>query len=253
LNRFATVVPASDPVVASQGIGGRFAPGRKFYAISSAGGSIAVGHDPIWFVVAPNVGIETAPEASELALVAALSGPLHARSVVVGHGVWGFEYIPKAGQHALALPGIPTDLPAWEFQSASGAVLTTGNTAGWRVVGNGRPGYLLYGDYWNETQGPAVASATLAGHGAVSIGVWDDTTGILLAQRRIQLTGGSVQARIPFAVPTPHPQSATFHGYGPFTIDPLPPPPGDTLEVRIFDYGHGSKPVALSVGIAPGS
>jgi hypothetical protein len=249
IHRFDQAVPANAEVVASQGIAGRFAPGRQLVEINGPGGSIALGRQPVWFVVAPEVGIETAPPASELALVADLAGPLHARPVAIGSGIWGYEYTPRKGQHRIELPGLPTVLPAWEFRSNSGTVVINGQPSQWAVIGNGGSGYLVYGDYWYPPTGPALGSATLSGQGTVSVEVWDVTTNTLLAQRRVQLGGTTVEVPVRFEVPAPQPQAATFHGFGPFRVDPLPPSVGDQIEVRVYSFGHAARPIALSVGM----
>jgi len=249
LNQFNREVPANDEVVASQGIIGRFSF-HPYQEIVGPGGSAHLSGGPVWFALTPSIGVETAPAAFEEALVAELSGPLHARSVVVGDGVYAYEYTPRAGQTRLRLPGLPTVLPSWLFHSVSGVVVTTGPPSRWRVVGRGRRGYLVHGDYWNDPTGPALATAELSGHGVVSVEVWDVTTNALLAEQRVTLAGSRVQARVPFDVPTPQPEEGLFHGDGPFAVTPVVGLPGDQLEVRIYDFSPRSRPVAWSVGIS---
>jgi hypothetical protein len=249
LNQFNRDLPANVEVVASQGIIGRFSF-HPYQEIVGPGGSVHLFGVPVWFALAPSLGVETAPAAFEYALVAELAGPLHARPVVIGDGIYAYVYTPRAGQTRLRMPGLPTVLPTWVFHSASGVVVTSGPPSKWRVVGSGKSGYLVHGDYWNDPTGPALATAELSGHGLVSVEVWDVATNALLAEQRVNLVGGRVQARVPFNVPTPQPVGGLYHGYGPFAVTPVVGLPGDQLEVRIYDFGSGGKPVALSVGVS---
>jgi hypothetical protein len=250
LNQFSKALPNGAEVVASQGISGRFAVGHPYVAITEVGRAIPLDGRSVWFVVAPGVGIETASPASENALVAALAGRLRARPVAIGDGIYSYVYRPPSSKTRLRLPGMPRALPAWLFHSTSGVVVTSGAPSRWRVVGTGRAGYLVYGDYWSEPSGPATATARLSGRGVVLVEVWDATTNSLLAQQRLSLVGGEVEASVPFTAPSPHPAAAVFRGFGPFAVDPLPPASGDQLEVRIYSFRSSSKPVALSVGVS---
>ncbi|HUC36667.1 MAG TPA: hypothetical protein VMR97_06045 [Acidimicrobiales bacterium] len=253
IDRFEKALPVGAEVVASQGIGGRFAAGHFYVAIVGPGGSVRLAGQPVWFVITPAIGVETAPVASEYALVAELAAdPLQARPVAIGHGVWSYEYTPPAGQSHFDLPGIPTSVPAWLLHSTSGVAVTSGPPFTWRVVSTGRAGYLVFGGYWREPAGPAVATAELSGHGQVSVEVWDDTTHTLLARIRPPLVGETVKVRIPFEVPKGNPAPEVFHGWGPFRLNPSLPPPGneDELEVRVYTPGPGTKASAYSVGIS---
>jgi len=252
LDQFNRALPPNVEVVASQGIVGRFATEHPYGDIVGAGGPVRLHGGPVWFVIAPDLGVETAPSGSEYALVAELAGPLRARPVVVGDGIWSYVYIPPAKQTRFRLPGVPRVLPAWEFHSASGHVILAGPPSGWRVVGSGRKGYLVFGDYWNEPTGAATGTARLSGHGTVYVEVWDVTTNTLLAERRVPLPGGPVEASVPFEVPTPQKAGGVYHGSGPFRLTPVPEPAGDQLEVRVYDLGSGSTPTALSVGMSSG-
>jgi hypothetical protein len=250
LDSVASGLPAGAEVVASQGVGGRLAAGHDYVAVVGKGGSVPLDGKPVWFVIAPTVGIETAPVASQYAIVADLAGPLHARPLVVGrHGIWAYVYTPPPGQTSLQLPGVPTSVPAWVLNSSSGTPLRTGPTSARRVIGSGGRGYLVWGDDWRQPAGPAVATAVISGTGTVSVEVWDVTTDTLLGRREPPLTAQKEKITIPFEVPPLHPRDAVFQGWGPFSSRPVTPP-GDQLEVRIYTPGGGTQATAFSVGIS---
>jgi uncharacterized membrane protein len=249
INRVSNAMPTGSEVVASQGIGGRFASGHDYVAVVGPGGSVALDGKPVWFFIAPSVGIETAPVASQYAIVAELAG-LHARPLVVGsHGIWAYQYTPPPGQKRLALPGLPTSVPAWVLNSSSGTAIRSGPVSKRRVVGSGRSGYLVWGDDWREPTGLAFARAVISGNGPVSVEVWDVTTDTLLARREPPLTARKETILIPFEVPPLHASDTVYQGWGPFSSRPVTPP-GDQLEVRIYIPGPGTQATAYSVGIS---
>lgn len=249
LAKFGEQLPNGAPLVVSQGVAGRFAQGRDYDVVATTGGSVVLFGTTTWFLVTPNIGIESAPTAAENALVATLAASPRARPVVVGDGVWGFRYRPRPHEHRFTLPGIPNSLPAWLFTSASGSVETTGPASDWRVVSAGKAGYLVWEDYWSEPEGPATATAELAGHGPVSVEVWDVTENRLLARNLITLGGGGrVEARIPFTVPAPR-LAPPFDGVGPFSAR-FVAPGEDQLEVRVYLPAARTQATAYAVGIS---
>jgi hypothetical protein len=116
------------------------------------------------------------------------------------------------------------------------------------MVGRQQAGYLVWGDYWLESAGPAVATAVVSGQGPISVEVWDPTTGTLIARRLSVLTGQKVQVTIPFVVSKPRPELGVFHGFGPFGSSPTTPN-GDQIEVRVFTPGPQTQATAFSVGV----
>jgi hypothetical protein len=217
-------------------------------SILGPGQTIGVHGPEVWFVIGPGVGIETDPPSAQEALIVSLTDRLDAHPVAVGNGIWSYVYRPPAGTTQMVLPGLPTSLPAWLFRSTSGKVITSGPTPGWRVTGPGRPGYLVWGDYWTPRPGRATATAVLSGHGPADVEVWDVARNDLVARRQVVLTGAEkVTAQIPFAVPPPSHQVA-FEGFGPFQSRPVAPS-ADQLEVRVFTPA-GTEATAFSVGVS---
>ena len=92
LARVAAEIPASDEVVVSQGVEGMFAARKLLYRLDA-------GHAPIrarnvWFVVAPNQGIEPQSEHDSAAIVAYLATLPDIRLVAASAGVWVFRWRP---------------------------------------------------------------------------------------------------------------------------------------------------------------
>jgi hypothetical protein len=142
---------------------------------------------------------------------------------------------------------VPKSLPARLFSTDTCVAVTTGPPARWRVVGRGTKGFLLYGDYWTEPAGRAVATAVVSGAGPLSVQVWDVTTRTVLAERSVQLASGQQEtAEIPFQVPSPH--LGVFQGVGPFSSRPVPRG-ADQLEVRVATVRTGTPAAVYSVGI----
>lgn len=247
LDRFAAAVPAGARVIVSQGIAGRFAAdGHPYTALPNSWAPLA--GRPVYFVVAPEIGVEIGPVSTAEALVEELAVSPRARPVVVGHGVYGFRYDPPAGQRRFVFPGVPKSLPAWLFSTDSGVAVMTGPPERWRVVGRGTKGYLLFGDYWSEPAGRAVAKAVVAGNGPLSVQVWDVTTGTLLAKRSVELNSGRKETtEIPFRAPSPH--VGVFQGVGPFSSRPVPLA-ADQLEIRVETVRTGASAAVYSVGIS---
>jgi hypothetical protein len=248
LDRVSAALPPTAEVVASQGIGGRFAPGRPYVGMVGPAGKVSIFSRDVWFIVAPSVGIETAPSSSQEALIGELAGPLHAQPVVVGDGIWAFRYRPPKGQTSLTLPGVPTTLPAWLFGSTSGGKMETGPARDWHMAGGVTPGYAVWGDYWMLGQGRATASAVVSGAGLVDVEVWDVTTNTLLARRQVVLQAQRTVERFSVVVPRPR-AAAPFQGFGPFSSRPTAPS-SDQLEVRVYTPGGTTTVNVYEVGLA---
>jgi hypothetical protein len=227
-------IPGSAEVIASQGVIGRFA--ARTYAYKLIGpGSLPV-HGTTWFVIVPNEGIELASPATSMALVGELAGPLHATLITHVNGVWAFRWTPPPGVREITVPDGSAPLPAWTAAGAAGLTMMSGPVSGWRVTATGARGYVADGIEWQEPAGSYRATVALSATGPVSVEVWDDTAGTLVARRTIPATDGIQQVTLP--VDAPHAPNATvFSGWGPFRADFVPPPAGQLLEVRVWSPG----------------
>ena len=224
-------IPASAEVIASQGVVGRFSGRTDVHELAHTGSSPITSHD-VWFVITPVAGVELEPVAGALALIGKLAGPLHATLVAHGHGVWAFRWHPPPGLRTLRIPDGSAGLPGWAAPGAARAVLT-GPAADWHAASAGGPGYVADGLSWQEPAGPYQASVTLSASGPVSIEVWNDNGGVLLARRTLPGTSGVQTETMPVDAPDRYPVRS-YSGWGPFRAEFVPPPPGQKLEIRVW-------------------
>lgn len=238
LARADTLIPPAAEVIASQGVVGRFSDRPLVYAVDGPAEQIPLRSGDTWWVVAPSVGVEADPALLQDALLAELSGPLHARLVLHGHGVWVFHWVPPADRRSVTLPGTPAHVPAWIFAGAAGVPVLTGRSSGWHLASTGARGYVLSGDYWRDPRGPLLVTVTLSCTDPVNVEVWNATGNVLLARRDVPPSGGTeaVALRADAARRFPH---HIFRGWGPFQAQFVAPPPQDQLEVRIWTSGKG--------------
>ena len=244
-----SLVPTNAEVVASQGIAGRFANRPAIYTISGTPSTVPVGGGkPVFFVLAPNQSIEIPVQQTEsvMAQVATTLG-----AILLEHqaGIWVFRWQPPPGVQSVTLQGQQDTVPAWTLPSADGAnAVTVGPAPQWRVTGS-RRGYVIHGDYWFLVRGQYLARVTLSSTGPVSIEVWNSNTNTLLARRLLPQTTGIEQATIALTQSTPGSEHIPS-GWGPFSMEAIPPPQGQPLEIRIYDPGASLVEV-YDVGIAP--
>ncbi len=100
-------IPASDEVIASQGVVGRFSSRTDVQAFFGPGPDpVRLSGGPTWFIVVPDEGIETATPQEGTKLVQELGGPgpMHATLVAHANGVWAYRWQPRRGQHEVVLP-----------------------------------------------------------------------------------------------------------------------------------------------------
>lgn len=250
LSSVARRVPGSAQVVASQGISGRFAGRRWIYAVSGPT-TIPLHGSPVWVVVAPSQGIETAPVAVSDALVAELAGPLHAQLVAHRAGVWAFRWVPPPGTHQLVVPARAPTIGAWSAAGVAGTPALTGPEADWRAVANGRSAYVVAGDYWREPPGRYQATVTLSSTVRVNVEVWNATGDVLLARRTLPPTTATRAVTMDVDASHRYPVTA-YGGTGPFVMKPLSPTPDNRLEIRVWTPGKGIVSVASLELVAHG-
>ncbi len=231
ISRGTASIPASAQIVASHGVEGALS-GRT--AMSTINPGVPVTAKPVYFVVTPAQGIETKPltdELAELASVAHMGG----RLVASGGGAWVLKWSPPPRTKVANLSQC-TAQPAWALQSNAGHAITTGPAAAWGMVADGHQGYVVYGDYAREAAGRYNAEVTLTSHGPLSVEVWDNDRNVLLARRIVSATGTRKHILVPFVAPTQFPRPTTS-GSALFKIVPIPPPPNDQVEIRIYSAG----------------
>lgn len=247
LARVDAQMPIDAQVVASQGIVGRFGDRRSVDAIFGPGAE-PVGKGPVWFVIAPQSGIENETSAAASADVAYLADDLHAQLMDSGAGVWAFRWNPPAGVRSVDLPGATGRIPAWTLAPGNaGTVDTSGPVASWDLTSTGSTGYVFDQAEWSEPSGQYAATIRLSASGPVRMSVCDATTGVRLAIRTISATNGvatvsmdafSDQRNVTL-------QARTIAANG----QPVPEHTADQLEVRLWSPGQVTVNV-VSVGIA---
>ena len=240
-------IPASAEVIASQGTVGRFSRRTHVYALYAPGPLPVSGET--WFIITPQVGIETLSTASSMALINELTGPLNATLISHADGVWAFRWSPPPGVRTVTVPGDSSPVPAWVSAGAAGRVETTGQASAWYVTSTGDRGYVADELQWQEMPGRYQALVTLSTSGPVNVEVWDDTGNTLLARRSLVATQGVQTVALAVAATTVH-QAGAYSGWGPFHADFIPPPPGRRLEVRVWSPG-GSVVNVYSAELLP--
>jgi len=234
-------IPTSAEVIVSQGVAGRFSGRREIYAIFGGGGSYPVS-GITYVVVTPFQGIEVASANAQLAAIATVSAEPGSTLMAHGHGVWAFRWDPPAGTTTLTLPAQAAAIPAWAVAGAAGRAVLDGPLPGWYAAATGDQGYVVDRDYWREGTGRYVASAVLSADVPVNVEVWNDTGNVLLARRSLPSTGGEVVVHLPFDASRVYP-ATVYSGVGPFRITPIPPPPGNVFEIRVWSPGGGAVQV----------
>lgn len=236
-------IPASDEVVAWQGVAGPLSGRRWFYPVLGPS-TFPVHTSTVWVVVAPSQGIELAPVVVADAFIDELAGPLHARMVVDRDGVWVFRWQPSPRARTLVVPRHPTSIAAWSTPGSAARATTVGPVDHWRAVATGQPGYVVAEDYWPEPPARYRVTAVLSNRATVNVEVWNATGNVLLGRRTVVPAAGRQRA-VSFDVDATRRYPANVYaGSGPFRMDPLQPPPDDELEIRIWTPGEAAVSVS---------
>ncbi len=206
----------------------------------------------VWFVLSPSQGIEVpSTSATDRAIgsVARLPG---VKLVDRADGLWVFRWRPPSATHTVALGPPRAALPAWTTAGTSARAVLAGSPNRWRVTSNGASGYVVSGDIWRLNPGRYNARLSLSSTAPANVEIWSDASSgdVLLAGRRVR-SKHSRKLTVPFAVkqPAPAPNST---GPVPFAYEPVPPPRGATVEVRVWTPGSGSTTVQ-TVDVQPSS
>jgi hypothetical protein len=248
LSHALAAIPSNDEVIVSQGVAGRFALRQWIYPIVADPPSTFPIHTRvIWFVVVPNQGIETESTQGADAELDQIANRLHARLVSDANGVFIFRWIPPSREGTVTFHPM-TIVPAWTLSTGASKPLTTGPPILWHMEATGEPGYVVWGDFWRPKAGPVTATLKFSSSGSFDVQVWNDTTGQLLIGAKFGSTHGSIETRsisgdLKFGSSTP-----AYAGFGPFTVHPTEPPPGNVIEIRVSTPG-GSQISLYSVGL----
>jgi hypothetical protein len=245
------VIPEGAAVLASNGVVGRFAGRAKIYMPMHFPFRLPVGTQPVYFVLSSEQGIVGPADAEGMIAQVAAAG---AQLLFHKAGIWVFRLDPPATQRTLVLSGARYGLGAWRFRSTAGAPVTEGPPDTWRMQGAGRPGFVLWGDYWTEPAGNYEAAVRLTAIGRVSIRVWEPGSGKVLASQSLIGTGREELVRVPFTLgkgPAQVPASGLL-GQGPFKIQSYAGAPGQLIEVQIISEANTDVSV-YTVGVPTAS
>jgi Predicted membrane protein (DUF2079) len=227
-------IPASDEVLASQGVVGGFSSRTHIYGLSWQGTFPLYGQS--WFILVPNEGVEQLSPGATKTLIGLLAGPWHARLVTHQNGVWAFVFNPPPRMKSFNVPGNVAPLPAWTSPGVAGKAVLTGPESTWDVTSTGARGYVADQLEWQAPPGRYVADVTLDASGPVNVEVWNNTGNILLARRTITPTYGTQTIALPVNATTPY-LGRVYSGWGPFQAQFVPPPAGERIEVRVWSPG----------------
>ena len=233
-------MPPSDEVVGSQGVMGQFSARPLVYPILYGGEVIPLKARTVWFVLAPSIGIETAPSIDMYGFLHDLSGLRGSRVVLAAHGVFVVHLTTQPHESSVQIPRGLGELPAWALPGPAGRAVMSGPETTWHLVSRAAPGYVLSGDYWRESPRSYVAVVDLRSRGPVTVEVWNDSGGVLLARRELPSASGPVV--IPVSAERVYPKRI-FQGWGPFSTSLTPPAGGDRLEIRVWTPGGSATKV----------
>lgn len=232
-------IPPAAEVVASQGVVGRFADRSLVYDLTGGPAHIPVKGRSVWFVVLPNAGIETQSVSGALGTILQMAR-LHATPVVHSGGIYVFRWHRPPHIHVLDFPEHPRVVPAWAIPGRAGALVMNGPVSAWHTASNGKEGYIVAGDYWKGPRGRYVAGVAMASDTPTYLEVWNTNGNQLVARQEVPSTNGRIQkVSVPFPVTTAHPNRTSYPGWGPFSIEPVAGPPGQTYEVRVWTPAGG--------------
>jgi hypothetical protein len=251
LRRLAARIPASDEVVAQDGILEDFASRRYVYLVSGGRSTVPVRTRQVWFVLAPYEGIQpqsVADANQDIRRISALAG---VRLVTHRDGVWAFRLTAARGNARRLTVGSAAGgrMPAWAITGAAGKALLGGGADRWSAAGNGHAGYVVDEAYWRFGPGRYRARVWMQSAGPVHVELWDATTGRLLARVSPQAVRGPAPVTLSARLKRTGTQQL-FSGWGPWVTRP-DPPPGNELEVRVWSPGGPGRVRVYSVALSP--
>jgi len=238
LTKLRDRIKPDDEVVVENGVTGAFAENREsLFSIRFASLTVPVRSRRVWIIFAPVIGIEIKPTLAAIySDIAELATDRGMRLVTASNGIWAFEWHPPKGVERLTIGPPKAAAPAWMLPAHQGSAVYQGKPAGWYVASTGKPGYVVAHGYTRELPGTYRADVSLSASGAVDVELWDATTSTLLGRRALTGTHGRITVRLTArALHTPGEQ--VYGGWGPWSIRPVPAPPGDNVEIRVWQPG----------------
>jgi len=236
LQRTLARIPNNDEVIVSQGVAGPFALRDWVYLISGGPqASFPVHGRAVWFVVTPYVGVETEAGTSQEAQIGQLVSHYHAQVVSDSWGVFVLKWRPRRGQRELTFSN-HFMVPLWSLTSPVIFTRPPGPARTWHLT-SATPGQLNIDDYWTVQGGAYSAAVRLASTGPVRVQLLDDSTGKVLQQETVPSTGGAIETRGFKGHFVSHTTQTVSSGSSVFQVDPVEPPQGDILQLRVVNLG----------------
>lgn len=236
-------IPVGQEVIASQGFIGALSGRRWAYPIEGAYGKVfPLVTKTVWFVIAPQQGIELAPVNASVASLGEIASLPGATLVAERAGIWEFRWHPPPAVRSITLAQNPyVPIPAWATPGPAGLSVRNGPGITWSAEANGKEGYVVSGDYWTLADGSYRAAATLSISSPMAIEVWDDTTGRLLARESVAATNRPETVELDFSLSHVQGQATkSFTGSLLWrNVAHEPARFGDELEVRVFSAAGG--------------
>jgi len=238
LSQVAAEIPSDAEVVASQGIFGDFSWHRWVFNVTDVAQNIPFESNDLWFVIAPNVGIEIQSPANAMALISTIAALPGVQLVAHASGIWAFHWERRDPYTAITVRQDATTIPAFASTGSSGVPVTWGGSTQWFVQALPTPGYVVSQDYFAEgSAGPYSARVTLDAHGPVNVEVWDSTTNVLLARAPGLVTQGQRRTvQLDFRLGSVRPP-AQYQGRFLWESPPPPTSTGADIEVRVWTGG----------------
>jgi hypothetical protein len=253
LSEAQQMIPPDAEVIASQGVIGRFSDRNVVFAFpGNRNEDYPVERHEIYFIVAPFQGLEIVPVNETLDLLGNLAGPVGAKLVLHGHGIWVFKWDAPESAHTIdASAGYDEQaVPVWATRSAIGAPTFNGPSSDWTMSTTSRAGgYLLYGAYFQRTPGDYVLRVKMSSSGTANVEAWDDYANVLLGRRVVPETNRTVTVDVPVHIGESYPPPL-FRGHFLFKRNPQPPLGGQPIEARIY-LPPATTGVIYSVALLP--
>jgi hypothetical protein len=233
-------MPENAEVIASQGIVGNFSTRSWLYAVQRQGGDYGypVKSPDVWFVITPRLGIELQSVESAYAMISEIANLKGITLENHANGVWAFQWHRPVTTKFVTFSNHTSSINPFDAAASAGTPDLAGPPRQWHVTSNGRTGYIIAKDYFQEvTIGRYRGTARLSSAGPVDVEMWDATTSTLLARATAVNTGGKVEnIHLVGYLPTVR-GAKQYEGVPPWVSPPPPAYPGDQLELRIWTPG----------------
>jgi hypothetical protein len=159
--------------------------------------------------------------------------------LVLLHEKWDVVKIhiptPWSADWSVLSPATP--IGGWVVAGAAGRSSHSGPTENWASVSGGRKGYVVSGDYFEREIGTCQTKIVLSSTGRDLVEACGTTGNILLSRFAVSATNGRTLVTFPVTVSHLYPHSEVYRGWGPFSFTPPFIPPGNALELRVWQPG----------------